>query len=681
MSNVSKIKKRVAVDIGGTFTDICILNEESGEIRIAKTASTPADPIIGAMRGLSEANIDLHDVTLFAHGTTVATNALITRNLPLSAMICTRGFRDVIEIRRANKEELWDTYKDPAPAYIRRRDRLEVTERIDYAGQIVKALDEDEARELARILKKREVLVVAVCFINAHINGAHEMRMKAILEEELPGVAVVTSSETLPEIFEHERFSTTVVNAMLKPVVSNYVLRLDDELRSKGYESDLLLLHSGGGVITTTSADKFAARLAGSGIAAGAIACRYIAGECGFENAIGVDMGGTSCDVSLTFAGENHVTKEWGIEFGYPIRFPSIEVLTIGAGGGSLAWIDGAGALHSGPQSAGADPGPVCYGKGGTVPTNTDANIVLGRLGTKLAGGSINLDYAMAEQAIRETIAKPLGMSVIQAAQAIIDVSNATMADAVRLLSIARGYDPRDFALLAFGGAGALHGVDLARELSVPTVIVPPYPGVTSALGCLLVDLRHDFAQSYIIPATKAKVKDIESRFSEMEAEARALMANEKVEVSELILKRSIDMMYQGQWRAIQVPVSAPFTSIDDAVRDFHIQHEREYKYRRDEVPIEFFRLNLTAIGLIEKASLYRHKSGGTLKADTTRQVFFDGAEQAIKTPIYKHEDLPVGCVIEGPAIIDQVDTTTVVPPGTRAKTDEFMNLHIDIQR
>ncbi|MBT5037388.1 MAG: hydantoinase/oxoprolinase family protein, partial [Rhodospirillaceae bacterium] len=358
---------RVAVDIGGTFTDICIMDEASGKVRVAKTPSTPDDPLEGAMNGLGEAKVDLNDVSLFSHGTTVATNALITRRLPPAAMVCTRGFRDVIEIRRANKEELWDTYKDVAPPYIRRRDRLVVSERIDQAGEVVEALNEDEAREVARVLKKRGVESVAICLMNAYMNPAHEQRLREILVAEMPGADIITSSDTLPEIFEHERFSTTVVNSILSPVIGRYVQRMSEQLKEGGYASDLLLLHSGGGVMTPATAARFAGRLAGSGIAAGAIASRHIAMLCGYENSIGLDMGGTSCDVSLVYGGQSRVTKDWGIEFGHPIRFPSIEVLTIGAGGGSLAWIDDVGALHNGPQSAGADPGPACYGRGNDV--------------------------------------------------------------------------------------------------------------------------------------------------------------------------------------------------------------------------------------------------------------------------------------------------------------------------
>ena len=671
---------RVAVDIGGTFTDICILDEDSGALRVAKTASTPDDPLIGAMRGLEEAKVDLKDVTLFSHGTTVATNALITRRLPPAAMICTEGYRDVIEIRRSNKEDLWDTYNDVAQPYIRRRDRLTVRERIDHGGRVTTPLDEADAREKARILRKRGVEAVAVCFMNSFINPQHEARMKEILVEELPGVEITTSSETLPEIFEHERFSTTVVNAILSPVVGGYVKRMNDALQQGGYASDLLMLHSGGGVMTPATAGQFAGRLAGSGIAAGAIASRHIAMLCGYENSIGLDMGGTSCDVSLVFGGESRVTKDWHIEFGYPIRFPSIEVLTIGAGGGSLAWIDDAGSLHNGPQSAGADPGPACYGRGNTTPTNTDANLALGRLGTQLAGGQIVLDKAASEAAVRTGVAEPLGMDPVAAAKAIVSVANANMADAVRLISISRGYDPRDFALVAFGGAGALHGVALAKELSIPTVIVPPNPGVTSALGCLLVDVRHDLSQTYLALAAEADPGDIEARFAEMEAEAKSRLVKEGVADADMVLQRSIDMMYQGQWRSLQVPVASPFTSVPDAVNAFHADHDREYAFRRDDTPVELFRLNLAAIGTVPKAELMRHATNGAgAEAEDSRMVDFDEVEGAVETPIYSHDGLPAGVTIMGPAIVEQLDSTTVIPPGVRAEVDEWLNIRIHV--
>lgn len=667
---------RVAIDIGGTFTDVCIMNDDDRSIRVTKVPSTP-NPIDGFMSGLARGNVDLPNVSLLSHGTTVATNALITRRLPRTAMICTKGFRDILEIRRADKEDLWDTYKDVARPYIPRRDRLEVTERIDAAGGVVEGLDEDEARRIAVLVKKRGYAAAAICFMNSFTNPAHEARMKAILAEECPVLPISTSSETLPEIFEHERFSTTVVNAALAPVAGDYCNTLNDRLQAEGYNRDLLLLHSGGGVMTARGAKQFAARLAGSGIAAGAIASRYIATQCGFPNSIGLDMGGTSCDVSLASEGKVRVTKDWFIEFGYPIRFPAIELLTIGAGGGSHAWIDEAGSLRNGPQSAGANPGPACYGKGNTVPTNTDANVVLGRQGTSLAGGHLTLDPKLSSSAVGKSIAEPLGMELHHAADAIIRVANANMADAVRLISITRGYDPRDFALVAFGGAGALHGAEIARDLSIPAVIVPPNPGVTSAMGCLLVDVRHDLSQTYINEASKTDVAVLEELFAKLEDDAWELLKHEGVAREDVILERTLDMMYQGQWRSLAVPFGHGVTSMEDIITAFHGLHEREYNFRRDGAPVDIYRVNLSAIGVTPKAEMAAH---APVTYDPTpkenRTVWFD-SKAYNDTPIYQREDMRTGQKVSGPAIIEQFDSTTVVIPGSTAEIDRFLNIII----
>lgn len=669
---------RVAVDVGGTFTDICIMDEATGLIRIEKTSST-RDPIEGIMGGVSKAGIDLSKVALFSHGTTVATNALITRRLPRTAVVTTEGFRDVIEIRRANKEDLWDTYKDVVKPYVPRRDRLTVPERIDAGGKVIQPLDVDAARNVARILKRRGVAAIAVCFINAYLNGANERAMRDILLQEMPDIPVSISSQVLPEIFEHERFSTTVANAVVSPVVVSYTSRLGERLADEGYTRDLLLLHTGGGVMTPASVKDFAARLAGSGIAAGAIASRYVAGLCGFPNSIGLDMGGTSTDVSLAYEGQSRITKDWHIEFGYPIRFASIEVLTIGAGGGSLAWTDPAGSLRNGPQSAGAYPGPACYGNGNTQPTNTDANVTMGRLGTSLAGGKVMLDPELAHKAVEDGVAKPFGLGLHEAADAILKVANANMSDAVRLISISRGYDPRDFALVAFGGAGALHGVDVARELAIPVVIVPPNPGVTSALGCLLVDMQHDFSQSCMVDADEADAADIEVQFGALEKEAMARLTHEGVAPHDIVLQRSIDMMYRGQWRSLAVTAARPIGVIADLVQSFHAEHQREYNFRRDDSPVSFFRLNLKAIGVVPKAEFAVHKPTGAIPEPVDRRrVWFDG--NGLDTPVYARDDLPCGFSFQGPAIIEQVDATTVVPPGASAEVDKYLNIIIRVK-
>lgn len=670
---------RVAVDIGGTFTDICILNETSGTLDIAKVASTQ-DPIDAALIGIKKLGVDLHDVTLFAHGTTVATNALITRNLPHTAMVATEGFRDVIEIGRSTKNDLWDAYEDNPPPYIRRRDRLPFPERTDALGGIEVPIDEPGARKLARRLHKRGYEAVTICFMNSFANPANERQMRRILEEELPGVAISNSADVLCEIFEHDRFSTAVVNAVVHPVIGAYALRLQDQLRDGGYTNDLLLLHSGGGVMTPHTVDRHAARLAGSGIAAGAVASRYIGMLCGFENSIGFDMGGTSTDVSLVYENQSTITREWYIEYGHPICFPSIDIKTIGAGGGSIAWIDDAGSLRNGPMSAGARPGPACYGEGGDKPTNTDANVLLGRLGDGLAGGDLRLDPALARRAIAEKVGVPLGLSEVEAAKSIIDVANANMADAIRLVSIMRGYDPRDFALIAFGGAGALHGAALARDLSIPTVIVPPNPGVTSALGCLLVDIQHDITLVYVKDAATADPSAIEQAFGGLEAEAHERLEKEGVQISERVLQRSIDMGYAGQWRSISVPVSTPFVSIAEIVDAFQESHLREYNYTRDGAALEIFRLNLTAIGLTPKAELKRYDtSSDSCHSHSEREVVFDDDSNPIMTPIYMRQDLASGVQVEGPCVVEQLDSTILIPPNSTMNVDEWLNIRISV--
>lgn len=674
-------KVRVAVDVGGTFTDVCIFDEESHQIRVTKVPSTPHDPLVAVMNGVARANIDLADVTLFSHGTTVATNALITRNFPPAAMVTTRGFRDVIEIRDGTKDDLWDAYKDVSGPYIRRRDRFEVSERIDYAGNTVTPLDEEDARRVARLLRKRNVNTVAVCFMNSYANPQHEIRMREILEEELPEATVSTSAEILPEIFEHDRFNTTVANAVLAPLVSGYVHRLSDQLKAGGYSGDLLVLHSGGGSMTPRMVERYPVRLAASGIAAGAIAAKHIAQQCGFENAVGLDMGGTSTDIALVAGGELRITKEWQVEYGHPIIFPSIDVLTIGAGGGSLAYVDIAGSLRNGPQSAGADPGPACYDTKGDQPTNTDANVVLNRLGTSLAGGAKMLNKALATEAIQRVIGDPLKMDLAQAAHAVLQVANANMADAVRLVSIRRGHDPRDFALVAFGGAGALHGAEVARELNIPTVIIPPNPGVASALGCLLVDIRHDLSSMFTSVATEADTEALEGLYVSLETEAMARLRQERVAEENAVLQRLISMRYLGQWRSLSVSIGSGANALAEAIETFHEQHEREFAFSQKDQAVEIYQLHLTAIGKTPKPSF---KPAVELNADPgapreIRPVYF-GELGWLHTPVYERETVPAGAMFSGPAIIDQFDSTTVVPPNTTAVIDEWMNILIHLK-
>lgn len=669
---------RVAVDVGGTFTDVCIFDEKTKSMRVTKVPSTPSNPMEAILNGVKRGEIALDDVELFSHGTTVATNALITRRFPEAALVTTKGFRDVIEIRDGTKDDLWDAYEDVTPPYIRRRDRFEVTERIDYSGRVVTPLDEDEAVQLADLLRRRGVKTVAVCFINSYANAENENRMVDILRRELPGASVTSSAEVLPEIFEHDRFTTATANALLGPLVSDYVEQLDGELTEGGYGGDLLLLHSGGGSMTPPLVKKLPVRLAASGIAAGAIAAQHVALQCGFENAVGLDMGGTSTDISLVDRGELRTTNRWEVEFGHPIVFPSIEVLTIGAGGGSLAHIDIAGSLRNGPQSAGADPGPACYGLGGDAPTNTDANLLLGRLGSDLADGAMTIDVDRSREVIDRDIAKPLDMEADDAAEAILQVANANMADAVRLVSIRRGLDPREFALVAFGGAGALHGADVARELGIPTVIVPPSPGVTSAMGCLLVDIQHDLSEMFDAVAAEADADALAAAYGRLEDEAWERLRAEGVAPEDSTIERGISMRYHGQWRSLQVPITEE-GGLAEAVQTFHEEHDRQYSFRQDDKPVEIYQIHVKAIGRTPKPSFVPEadKSEGTVEPATTRRVRFNG--EWSDTPIYSRDDLKWGMKIEGPAIIEQLDSTTVVPPDCTAEADEWQNIRITL--
>lgn len=660
---------RVAVDTGGTFTDAYFFDEITGNSHVAKVPSIPGAPDQAVMQSLQAGGVAPKEIRLLTHGTTVATNALITRRLSKAALITTRGFRDVLEIRDGSKEDLWDAYKDTSPPYIRRRDRFEVKERIDYSGKVVEPLDEKELVNLARVLRRRQYESIAICFINSYVNVSHEQRAREILENELPGVFISASAEIAPELFEHPRFSTTAINAVTGPVVGRYIGALAAALKAEGYAGDLLILHSGGGVLTADAARRYAARVASSGIVAGAIAGAHIARECGFANAISLDMGGTSTDISLMYRGQLRMQPTWSVEYGHPIMFPSVEVITIGAGGGSIAWLDPGGSLRNGPQSAGADPGPACYGKGGTSATNTDANLLLGRLGEGLLDGRLALDRKRSSEAIRQTVGSPLGLREADAAHAIVRVANANMANATKLISVGRGFDPRDFALVVFGGAGPLHGCDLARELDIPVVIFPRHPGIASAMGCLLVDIRHDLTRMCLFPAEQASTPRVEALFAELEAEARKRLSDDGVAAEAMRLRRSIDMRYGGQWRqlSIEMPLGE---GVETALAHFHAEHERAFAFRDEARPVEVYAARVVAEGIVPKP----HSAGGIEaltdavelpKAAPHRPVYFAERSTFVETPVYKRDMFVGGARIAGPAVVEQLDSTVLLPPGT----------------
>ncbi|WP_129113423.1 hydantoinase/oxoprolinase family protein [Halegenticoccus tardaugens] len=673
---------RSGIDIGGTFTDVIVFDEETGAIEVTKTPSTPENPANGVLTGLKKSNVDIGNLDFFSHGSTVGTNALIERDLPRTALVTTKGFRDVHEIRDATKQNIWDAYEDVADPYVARRDRLEVTERVKQDGTVATELDETEAYDAVRVLKKRGIETVAISFINAYVNGDHEKRMRAIVEEAYPEAFVCCSHEILPEMFEHERTSTTVINAALVPVVREYLVDLSERLEEEGYYGDVLAMHSGGGVMTTDTIAYYASRIANSGPTAGAIASAHVASLCGYDNAIGFDMGGTSADISLTYDGEIEMTDQWAVEYGYPIMFPSTDIETIGAGGGSIAWIDEGGSLRVGPKSQGADPGPACYLRGGDKPTITDANVLMGWIDpSKFLGGEMDAAADPARRVIERDVAGPLGLDPIEAATAIEEIAIANMSNAVRLVSTSKGYDPRDFALVAFGGAGPLHAADVARDMSIPTVIVPPYPGINSALGCLLVDVEHDHSQTFIENATRDVVDDIEDAFASMEDEVRKRLEEEGIGADRMRMNREIRMRYAGQWRSLDVSCPRPIDGMDEIRARFHEQHERAYAYSDADQAVEIYGLRVVGKGLVAKPEFPR--IGGPNSISTaqtgTRDAYFKTENAFVETAVYDRGALGTGAEFEGPAVVEQMDSTIVVPPGAAVEVDDVGNFIITV--
>ncbi len=541
-------KLRVAVDIGGTFTDLVAYDEATHNLITVKTPSTPPEFIQGVLDALAKAQIGPDEISAFKHGSTIATNAIIERKGANTGLLTTYGMRDVLGAGRANRPDLFNSNWDPSPALVPRRNVLTVRERVDYEGAVLAKLEEDDVREAARKFGKRGIQAIAVAFLNSFMNADHETRAKEILLEELgEDVRVCTSSEILPEVREFERTSTTVANAYLMPVIDTYLERLEEALEDWGYTGPLLVTHSGGGVITAQSARRVPARICHSGPAGGVVGGVLVGESAGYPNTITFDMGGTSADLALAESGKPSLSSEWRVDWNIPILFPAIDLVAIGAGGGTIAWVDPGGSLRVGPHSAGADPGPAALGRGNEQPTITDAHIFLGRLNPqRYLDGGVELHPELAERAIGE-LAANLGLSEAEAASGILRIGNANMTAATHLISVQRGYDPREFALVAGGGAGPLHAVDIARELGIPHVVVPPSPGVTSALGILQVDLRHDIMRSVLAQTPQIEPDQLGRVFAELQDEAAAILDGEQIPEDRRRIERSIDVRYYGQ--------------------------------------------------------------------------------------------------------------------------------------
>lgn len=678
---------RLGVDTGGTFTDIGLINEETGAIEVMKVPSTPDNPSRAVVNGvidiITKHKILPQEIDFFIHGTTVATNALLELKGAKTALITTEGFRDVLHIGRQTRPSLYDFFAHRAKPIIPRHLRYEVYERILYTGEVLRELDEKQVKDIAKDLKRKEVQAVAVCLLHSYAYPKHEQKIKDILLEEIPDLFITISSEILPEFREYERMSTVCINAYVMPKVNKYVADLMKQLHKLEVKSGLYIMQSNGGVITAEQARESSARTVLSGPAGGALAGTFVCAQTNKDNLITVDMGGTSLDICLIADRKPKYTTESQIG-GYPIKLPMIDIHTIGAGGGSIAWIDSGGALRVGPESAGAVPGPVCYCRGGEEPTVTDANVVLGRLNPEyLLDGDFQLDVQKAYEAIENKIAQPLGLSVIEAAAGIIKVVNANMVRGIRVVSVEKGYDPREFSLVAFGGAGPIHGVEMAEELGMPEVIVPKNPGINSALGMLIADVRHDYVQTYVKNIDELTVEMLTEIFTELEQQGKEQLAQEGFKLSDMIFLRSADMRYHGQAYEIPIPITGgPLTiqEIQKAKESFNMEHEKAYGYQRKKEIVEIVNLRLVAIGKLPQMKLIKETKikQSVLEAADYRNVYYQ--DRFLRTPIYNRKMLNSGTVLNGPAIIEQLDSTTVIFPDQQATVDDFGNILIKLK-
>ena len=691
-------KYRLGVDIGGTFTDATLINETTGEIRVGKVPSTPQDPSQGFMeathRILREADVSPNEVEYVVHGTTVATNSIIEGKVARTGFITTDGFRDLLEIQRQIRPSLYDLQFEKPRPLVPRYLCFGVPERLDAQGHVLTSLDEFAVRDIAEELRQENVESIAVCFLHSYINPIHEKRTGEILRETFPNVFVSLSSEVAPEFREYFRASTTVINACIRPIVERYLQSIEAQLREEGLEAELLVMQSSGGVFTFSAASEKPVFMVESGPAAGVIAATYLGSILEHPDVISFDMGGTTAKVGLIQNGTPRITKDYEVGTaaqtgmgasrgaGYPIRTPVIDLVEIGAGGGSIAWVDSGGVLRVGPQSAGADPGPVCYRMKGTEPTITDANLVLGRLNPHyFLGGEIELDIEAAQQAIKEKCADPLGLNLTTAAHGIVEIANAAMVNALRLVSIQRGYDPRDFVLTAFGGAGPVHANRLAAEIEAPTTIIPMSPGTTSAMGLLVTDLKHDYSTTLIQRADQLNTTTMNATYQELETQGQASLEREGMRPEDITFLRQVDIRYVGQSYELMLPMPAGRlrkSEIDRVLEQFHIEHDRAYGYSAPAEPTEFVTLRLTAIGKIAKPHLHELEKGTndiTKALKATRSVYFAESNGYIECPVYDRYRLGAECILKGAGIVEEIDSTTVIHPGYQAQVDKFGNL------
>jgi N-methylhydantoinase A len=679
------MKFRVGVDVGGTFTDFLVSGAGTAA-RVYKSSTTPQNPTIGFFAGLEQAAQDygltldqfLDRVETIVHGTTITTNAALTGTGAKTGFLTTAGFRDVLHMRRGMKERQFEKYAPPAPLVPRHLTAV-ARERVNVEGKVVTPLHEEDVVAAAKLFRDEGVEAVAVSYLWSFRNPAHEQRTREILERELPGVYVSVSTEILPQIRVYERHSTTALNAYSGPILTRYLSRLEAALKERGYKGRLLIMQSNGGVMSPQVAQRFASNTLLSGPAGAPGAGVFYGSTHGFKNVITVDMGGTSFDVALVKDGRPGITTD-GMIGDHRIASPILDIHTIGAGGGSIARVDAGGLLAVGPASAGAQPGPACYGRGGSKPTVTDADFLLGYLDPQaFHGGQLTLDGEAAKRAVEDHVSKPLGIDVPRAADGIYQIVNANMAAALGVVSVERGYDPREFVLIVAGGAGPIHAGPIARELEIPLVLIPRESSVFCAAGMLISDLQHDYVRTYARDLDKVDVAEVAKLFREMSDEARRTLKQEGIEAKKVEVATAVDLRYVGQFNEVEVPLpqgeKLTAKSLAATVQRFHERHDSLYGYSMAGAPVELINLRVTARGVTPKPKFARSpKAKGPVKQALlgSRSAWFDG--KWVKTPVYDGLKMQNGHKVAGPAIVQQPTTTIIVPTDFDLKVDEFNN-------
>ena len=680
---------RVTVDTGGTFSDFVYVDDETHTVTIAKVPSTPDDPsraILNGVELLLQKGVDPKDVRYFCHGTTVGTNALLEGKGVRTGLLVTEGFRGIYEVgeqSRPHGPAIFDILYDKPAMLVPQSRTGEVRERVAFDGEVLLPLDEVALRRTLQDMKGKGIQSIAVCLLFSFLTPGHEERVREIIAEELPGCSVSLSSEIVPQIREYYRLSTTAINAYLQPILARYIANLDGRLREAGVETpQKYIMQSNGGMSTFEATAKKAVATVLSGPAGGITASMHACRTTGFQNLITFDMGGTSCDVALIKDGEPSVSNRGKVE-GRDVALPMIDINTVSAGGGTLAHVDRYGELIVGPQSAGAVPGPACYMRGGTQPTITDCNVLLGYLSPdNFLGGKMKLDVSLAREAVESAVARPLAMSGEDAAEGIVRIINVKMQEAIKAISTMRGHDLRDFMLLAFGGAGPLHACRIAENLGMAGVIVPLYPGVYSAMGLVMSDVKHDYIRSRMTALARTDEAGINAVFADLEKQARKDLADEHFSDDRVVIEHALDMRYAGQGYEMTIPCPANLKAGDLMTlrKAFDEEHRKTFGHTAPDEPVEIISYRLRGVGRVPPVELPKYEPTGARLADAlreTRSCRFDG--KTVETPVYQRERLDVGVSVTGPAIIDQLDCTTVLPPGQTATVDTYKNLIIKI--